>query len=278
MTNSPPETLHSGEYFGTVVKCVEVADSRLALVRHDEQRLIPLHQHECAYFCLLLHGRYTECYGAQTIDYLPFMMALHPPGFRHSDEIVDAGSVFFMVALEEVWIAKLAEVIDLKAVKVELRGNDLVWLAMRLFKLFTEFAQESALHVESLLYELVAGAARFDDVSKDANISWLQRALVFLDSNFTEGLSMKQIAEAAGVHPVTLARAFRVHHQQTVSEYINRLRVRLGCEKLLSGDTSLATISAECGFVDQSYFTKVFKGFTGTTPAALRHTLHGALE
>jgi AraC-like DNA-binding protein len=97
-----------------------------------------------------------------------------------------------------------------------------------------------------------------------------------LDSRFDEALTVAAIAEHAGVHPVTLARGFRSVYQQTVSEYVNRLRIRQACELILR-DEPIATVSAECGFIDQSYFTKVFRNITGTTPAAFRSAVRTAV-
>jgi AraC family transcriptional regulator len=269
--------LAPGEFVGAIVKSVNVADAYLTIVRHDEARTVALHEHECAYFCLLVHGRYTEFYEGRTIEYKPFQIAIHPPRLRHSDEIGEEGSVFFMIELAEPWNARLGDILDLKSVKVELGGHDLTWLAMRIFRELSEFTPESELHVESLLFELIAAAGRVPPGPSDGDAAWFRSVVDHLNAEFSEDVSMAMLADIGGVHPVTVARAFRTHYHQTASEFINRLRVRLACEKILGGDTSLAAIAADCGFSDQSYFTRVFKGVTGTTPAAFRETMAGTI-
>jgi AraC family transcriptional regulator len=267
-----------GEFVGTIVKSVKVADAFLTIVRHAEKKMVAVHEHQAAYFCLLLHGRYTEFHEGRTIEYKPFQIAVHPPRLRHSDEIGEEGSVFFIIELTDPWNDRLGDILDLESVKVELRGSDLTWLAMRIFRELPEFTPESELHVESLLFELIAAAGRVPAGPSERDAAWFRSVVEYLNGEFTEPVSMAMLADIGGVHPVTVARAFRTHYQQTASEFVNRLRVRLACEKILGGDASLAAISADCGFADQSYFTRVFKGITGTTPAAFRETMAGSLD
>ena len=268
-------TLARGEFYGDVARSLRVADAQLSLVTHPHPREVPLHQHEAAYLCLLLDGSYVETYDGVSIAYRPFTMAFHPPGYEHSDSIGERGAAFFLIELGDQWIERVAGVVDLRDVKVELRGNDLVWLAMRIFREFNDFDQESAVHVESLLFELVAGAARLPDKGVDDS-GWLRRATDLLDERFDESVTVAQIAAAAGVHAVTLARGFRTVYQQTVSEYVNRQRIRHACERILR-DEPIVSVSAACGFIDQSYFTKVFKSITGTTPGAFRSAVRTAI-
>ncbi len=269
--------LQLGDFLGQVVKSVSCADAQLTLVRHDETRLLEAHTHQAPYFCVLLHGAYREQYEGNWLEYEPFSLALHPANYLHRDEVSAPGSVFFMIELGEAWHVKLAYLIDLRAVRVELRGTDLVWLAMRVFREFSEFSGESELHIESLLLELVARAARLP-VSMESTETWFSRAIAFIDENYADAISMQRIADVAGVHPVTLARAFRSTLQQTASEYINRLRVRRACDYLLGSAHPLATVAGECGFIDQSYFTKVFRGVTGMTPVAFRKAVQGSVQ
>jgi AraC family transcriptional regulator len=70
------------------------------------------------------------------------------------------------------------------------------------------------------------------------------------------------------VAPVRLARAFRRAYGESPGGYVRRERVRAACERLATGEVSLAALAAELGFSDQSPFTRVFRSQVGVTPGA----------
>jgi AraC family transcriptional regulator len=84
---------------------------------------------------------------------------------------------------------------------------------------------------------------------------------------------MRDLAREAGVHPVHLARVFRKMERRTPGEYQQRLQVRAAGELLRDPEWPLAAIAAECGFADQSHFTRVFHRMAGTTPARFRRAV-----
>jgi AraC family transcriptional regulator len=84
---------------------------------------------------------------------------------------------------------------------------------------------------------------------------------------------MGDLAREAGVHPVHLARAFRKFERRTPGEYQQRLQLRAACELLRDPEWPLAVIAAECGFSDQSHFTRIFRRLAGTTPAQFRRAV-----
>ena len=77
---------------------------------------------------------------------------------------------------------------------------------------------------------------------------------------------MDELANEAGVHPVHLSRVFRKFTGVGIGEYVHRLRIREACELRLDPEQSLADISCDLGFADESHFTRTFHGLTGTSP------------
>src|SRR5207248_9225071 len=92
----------------------------------------------------------------------------------------------------------------------------------------------------------------------------------YLHAHFRERLLMKDIARAAGVHPVYLGQMFHRNLGETIGTYAMRLRIRAAAEELSSTDVPIASLAFSYGFCDQSHFQRVFRKFSGFTPAGFR--------
>ena len=57
---------------------------------------------------------------------------------------------------------------------------------------------------------------------------------------------------------------------ENLSKYLNRLRVEKAGRMLLETNLSLSEIAGACCFEDQSWFSKIFKTFTGFSPGKYR--------
>ena len=99
---------------------------------------------------------------------------------------------------------------------------------------------------------------------------WLRSARDLLDGRFDQPVSLRGLAQEAGVHPVYFAAAFRRFHGCSVGEYLRRRRLQYARRRLADPKVSLAQVAAEAGFADQSHFTRTFKRFTGMTPNRYR--------
>ena len=71
----------------------------------------------------------------------------------------------------------------------------------------------------------------------------------------------------------TNTRAFRKFEKRTPGEYQQHLQIRAACELLGKPEWPLAEIAAECGFADQSHFTRTFRRMAATTPLRFRQAV-----
>jgi AraC family transcriptional regulator len=145
----------------------------------------------------------------------------------------------------------------------------MLWPGLRLFSSFKNQSTDS-LMLEAHVFELLGAITRLDPSPEKTPPRWLKRVKERLHAEFCERLRMRDLAREAGVHPVHLARAFRKFEKRTPGEYQQHLQIRAACELLGKPEWPLAEIAAECGFADQSHFTRALKRFTGMTPAQYR--------
>jgi AraC-like DNA-binding protein len=99
----------------------------------------------------------------------------------------------------------------------------------------------------------------------------LRRAENFILENFTRKISLKEIADVAGLSPPYFSTIFKEEMGENLSKYLNRLRVEKASSLLLETDMSLSEIAACCCFEDQSWFSKIFKAYTGISPGKFRN-------
>jgi AraC-like DNA-binding protein len=85
--------------------------------------------------------------------------------------------------------------------------------------------------------------------------------------------SLSTIAAAASVSPQHLTRVFRQSTGLTLSQYRNRVRVRLALEKLADDEHDLRRIAHDLGFADHAHFSRRVMAEVGLQPRAVRWLL-----
>jgi YesN/AraC family two-component response regulator len=106
----------------------------------------------------------------------------------------------------------------------------------------------------------------------------LRKAESFILENYTRKISLKEIANVAGLSPPYFSTIFKEEMGENLSKYLNRLRVEKASRLLLETDMSLSEIAARCCFEDQSWFSKIFKAFTGISPGKYRNQGGGIIR
>ena len=234
---------------------------------------IPRHSHDHASFYIVLEGSLTEFYDRNRRDLAKCSVVFTPPGEIHSNAFHRAGGRCFLVELTPRWTDRLAASgIELNS-SLNTGNGELTWLATRLYKEFRYTDKVSALSVEGLALEILAAFSRQSENAPEAYLpGWLRDARDLLHDRFSETITLNEIAEQVGVHPVHLARAFRQRYCCSLGEYQRRLRVEHASRQLVATKRSLADIALAAGFADQAHFSRVFKKRTGLTPAKFRAT------
>ena len=106
----------------------------------------------------------------------------------------------------------------------------------------------------------------------------LRKAEIFIMENFTRKISLKEIADVAGLSPPYFSTIFKEEMGENLSKYLNRQRVEKASRYLLETEMSLAEIASCCCFEDQSWFSKIFKAYTGISPGKYRNQGGGTIR
>ena len=92
----------------------------------------------------------------------------------------------------------------------------------------------------------------------------------YIDENLEKDLSLDSIAEIAFYSPFHFHRIFKAITQETLNEYITRIRIEKSALDLKHKSIGIAEIAHKYGFNASSSFTRTFKKFYGISPTEFR--------
>ncbi|MEH7076399.1 AraC family transcriptional regulator [Neobacillus drentensis] len=99
----------------------------------------------------------------------------------------------------------------------------------------------------------------------------VNRAITYIHQEIFRDISLEKIAEYAGVHPGYLSKVFKVSVGMIIPEYINRKKIEDSKYFLLHSNSRLSEIANMFGYCNQSYYTSLFKKYTGVTPGQYKN-------
>lgn len=97
-----------------------------------------------------------------------------------------------------------------------------------------------------------------------------KKAIQYISRNFSHHLTLEETANHVHLNPAYFSTLFRQSTGSTFKEYLNMVRIEESKRLLANTDYSIIDIALATGFEDQSYFSKVFKKYTGLTPKQYR--------
>jgi YesN/AraC family two-component response regulator len=103
------------------------------------------------------------------------------------------------------------------------------------------------------------------------DLATLAPALDYVERHFREKLTSARAAELCSLSAFQFSRVFKEMFAITFQEYVLRFRVREACRLLKNPAAQVADVAHLVGFNDPSYFCKIFKRYTSTSPSRFGH-------
>lgn len=124
--------------------------------------------------------------------------------------------------------------------------------------------------VAGLLREL-AGPASGDRAEAPRAVPlWLRRVRYALEEPEPDVCAVGDLAQRVGIHPVSLARAFRRHYGVAPRDYRKRHRLRRAALAIERSGWDLTRVAHESGYADHSHMCRQMREITGMAPSELR--------
>jgi AraC family transcriptional regulator len=258
--------LPSGHYFGASRELVRGGGLLLESTLFEPGLVIPKHEHEHAFFCLVTAGQASRQWqGRQGAD-APMRLTMFPAEQPHQNLWGRDGGEALHIEFSADWMRRAdaaARVLE-RAADFD-RGVPLA-VAERVARECRQPDDVTPLAVEGLVLELLAACRREEAGLAPTAPAWLRRAAERLRDDWRTPPSLAELAREAGVSPDHLTRRFRAAFGLRPGDFVRQRRVEQALRLMRETPDSLADIALACGFADQSHFGRVFKRLRGVSP------------
>lgn len=110
----------------------------------------------------------------------------------------------------------------------------------------------------------------FDRTSDKAEV-FRKKAVRYIKENYQTQLTLEKVAGRMMLNPTYFSTLFKQATGSSFKDYLNYVRIEESKKLLTNTGDSILDIALAVGFENQSYFTKVFKKYTGMTPKQYRN-------
>ena len=129
------------------------------------------------------------------------------------------------------------------------------------------------LSVFSMLISVSGEEEQLSHRNDDGRNDRILKALAFIDCNFTDDLSISDLADYVGMSRSAFSRLFKNETGRSPQNHLIEVRLEQSIH-LLSGNMSIREVAAASGFNDEYYFSRCFRKRYSLPPNELRKKLH----
>ena len=246
--------------------------------RHRQD--VPSHAHRRTMIVLGVSGGFDEAYGprrAATTCGLGTALA-RPAGEVHSNHFGPRGARDVAIEFDDDILERLQPCDRAITTVATYRHDYLAGLTHRIVRELSANDDASPLALEALALELLAILVRASGPTavSDHARPWMRRVREFIEDEWQlRRITLTDLASLAAIHPVHLAREYRLTFGETPAQSIRRLRTEWAARALLTSSLSLSEIASQAGFSDQSHMNRTFRRTFGVTPHLWRQARRG---
>jgi AraC family transcriptional regulator len=265
--------LETAKYLGTNKSSIYAGGVYISLTHYKDENLppLPLHAHTNPHLTLLLQGGTEEKWQNGVFERFAGDIVFYPAAKPHQNLQTLAGSKNLNFEFEPAFFKEN----NLTESAIAEAANKTPATKFLLLKVYKEMMLADPASDESIRMLLLCLMNGPDGVYKKGPANkpfpgWIITLREYLHDRWNEPVTLHELSQVAGVHPVTISKHFPRYFSCTLGEYLRRLKIEKALGMIKSSNLSLMEIAFECGFADQSHFIRVFRTTTGFIPNDFR--------
>ena len=259
-----PIKLTAGQYFGKEIKTLESKFVKCNLTYYSPFLKIEEHLHENSHLSFLVDGAYKEINDSGEEVLNPGNLIFRPGNYAHSNCFTSVGGKCLNIEFKE----NMREYIQLDG---KLWNKTIIYKNVsfpRLQNLFYFFINDRT----SDLFEYIVDWIFYmnNEPLFQHTLPWIGKVRAILEDELDQHHTIHSLAGRVFVHPVHLARAFKLKTGHTIGEYQQKLKMQKAIALLLTTGLPIKEIAISTGFYDSAHFIRLFKTLYRITPYQLR--------
>ncbi|AST57927.1 response regulator containing CheY-like receiver domain and AraC-type DNA-binding domain [Thermoanaerobacterium thermosaccharolyticum] len=161
---------------------------------------------------------------------------------------------------------------------IDFISNQNGFIEDKLIKLSNEFSTkisklESITHMKKLISDYIDIIFNMIKLYKPYEPSLIKEVIRYIDENYNKNITLEDVAKYIHLSPQYFSRYFKKTMNMNFIDYISKIRINYSKKLLSETDLSINSIALKVGYLDPSYFCKVFKKIEGTSPHNFRKNL-----
>lgn len=248
-------------FHGLEVQLRQLPGARVLRVIHPGAQQIEEHRHDWAYVGLFTMGSYVERYDGGEVSMAGPSAAFHPPGRAHADLVGAGGLETLTIEFDPSWLhlQGFSRPFDRSYVW----SGGAVGLASRRFAGILASARTDDAAIGD-------AAAEFLSIAFNSESAWTPPWLERVRQSIHAEIPTRAAADALGLHPAYLARAYRHATGEGLAEAARRRRVEAATALLRRTLMPLVDVALAAGFCDQGHMNRCFQAVLGRSPLTVR--------
>ena len=186
--------------------------------------------------------------------------------------ITDGAEVITLMFMGEVcdknMLFKLSSVFDTDSVRLD--DEDARYLASIMHELNIASAENDDEYSFHLLNSIIGKICRLTNRHEHGHLTKVQTAMLFIQNNFRNEITLNDIADVAGVTPAYMSSIFLKDSGMNFKTYLNGIRYEYAKKLLKYSDMTVLDICFESGFNDYANFERNFRANFGASPREYR--------
>ena len=254
----------------SLVRRHEVALGYLTASRFPPDLTLPPHSHPLTTVAVIVSGGFDGRYRAGERDCAVRSVIVEPAGETHANRFGSVETTILTLSLDAGRLDGPAQPATERFSLA--RDAFAALIARRAVDELDQPDDVTPLAIEAAALEIVARVTR--KAQGERRPAWLGSARDVLHDRYAESITLSEVADAVGIEPDRLARAFRRAMGEPMAGYLRRVRIDAAAMLLTTTDLPISQVAADVGFADQSHLTRWFGVYLGTTPARYRGAHH----